>query len=103
MNENLYEISKAITSILGSRFVKVEVHDSGDPESFDLLWLESTPDDAFTEGEVLSIGPAIPNQSVWYAAIDSAHRFGGWATNWSVTGSTEEVITAVLHTQIRVT
>jgi hypothetical protein len=91
MIDRLYEPANAIVVMLEHRFVKVEAHDVSDSDSADLLWLESTPEDAFSEGEVLMISPATTDQTLWFAAFDSAHRFGGWPTSWSMTGSSDEI------------
>ena len=96
MTEKLYRPSQAILAARATLFAKVETHDDDDPESADSLWLESTPDDAFSEGEVLSIAPATSDQSLWFATMDSAYRFGGWPTYWSMTGTDDEVIASVL-------
>lgn len=91
----LYEPTSAIVKMLEGRFVKIEAHDVSESEGADLLWLESTPEDAFSEGEVLTISPATNDHAVWYAALDSAYRFGGWPTSWSMTGSSEEVVAGI--------
>lgn len=96
MTEKLYRPSKAILAARAALFAKVEPHDDDDPESADNLWIESTPDDSFSEGEVLSIAPATSDQNLWFATMDSAYRFGGWPTSWSTTGTDDEVIASVL-------
>lgn len=95
MIDRLYGPSSAIVKMLEGRFVKIEAHDVSDSESADLLWLESTPEDAFSEGDVLKICPATNDQALWFAALDSAYRFGGWPTSWSMTGSSDEIVAGV--------
>jgi frataxin-like iron-binding protein CyaY len=95
MIDRLYEPANTIVAMLERRFVKVEHHDVSDSESADMLWLESTPEDAFSEGKVLVISPATADQTLWFAALDSAHRFGGWPTSWYMTGSADEIIKGV--------
>jgi hypothetical protein len=77
---NLYPPSTSVLRGFPSRFVKVEAHDGSDIESADLLWPKATPNDAFSEGEVLKIEPATGDQVLWFAALESAYRFGGWPT-----------------------
>lgn len=94
MND-LYPPSKAILSKLPGLVVRVEAHDGNDSEGADLLWLEFTPEDVLSEGEVLRIAPATEDRVLWFAALDSAYRFGGWPTAWYMTGSEAEVIAGV--------
>ena len=95
MVDGLYPPTRIIASMLTGRFVNVEAHDISDSESPDLLWLESTPDDALSEGKVLTINPATDDQTSWYAALDSAHKFGGWSTSWSIIGSPEKIVVEI--------
>lgn len=95
MIDRLYGPARALVAMLEGRFVKIEAHDSSEPESPDLLWLESTPEDPLSEGEVLTISPATSDQCLWFAELDSANRFGGWPTCWSMTGSSDEIVSGV--------
>jgi|GEM_PF-6226218 len=100
MTEKLYPLSKAILEYRPDLFVKVEAHDESDPESSDLLWLEYTPDDPLSEGCVICISPLGDS---WFASKDSAFKYGGWPTDWDVTGTADEVcqyiLIAVNHTK----
>ena len=94
MTEKLYPPTQAI--LAARSFVKVEPHDEDDPESSDLLWIEYTPNDPLSEGEVLCISPLISDKNLWWAAMNSAYKFGGWPMNWAETGTSDEVIAGVL-------
>jgi hypothetical protein len=95
MSDVFYGPTMALVAILEGRFVKVETHEVADAGSSDLLWLEFTPDDALSEGEVLCISPATNDQALWFCSLNSAHRFGGWSTLWDIAGTSAEVIAGV--------
>lgn len=95
MSTKLHEVTQAIVSVMSHCFVKVEPHDGSEPSDEDLLWLRETSDDDFSEGVVLCIGPGDIDHSIWSASVDAANRIGGWATQWSVVGSADEVISHV--------
>jgi hypothetical protein len=86
-----YPPTKAILESRPELFVKVEAHVASDPESSDLLWLEYTPEDELSEGEVICISPFGDS---WYVSRDSAFKYGGWTTDWDTTGTADDVFLA---------
>jgi hypothetical protein len=92
----LYPPTKAILERCGALFFRVDAHDESDPESSDFLWIELTPDDTFSEGEVLTVSPMMPDRQRWFVSRETANEFGGWVTHWYVTGTSSEVFDHVL-------
>lgn len=94
-NPNLYPLTNAIIERCSEAFVKVDAHNEDDPESVDCLWTEYTPDHELTEGELLTVGPFVPGGDLWSVSKESAHKFGGWATSWDMTGTVKEILDAI--------
>lgn len=90
-----YAVTQRLQELIPSSFVKLEAHDPAEDESADLLWMtiNSDPADLF-EGEVIQVSH-YGNQ--WFADYDQAHKVGGWPTMWSISGSADEVVTAVIE------
>lgn len=90
-----YEVSQRLIDEHPTLFVKTQPHDPDDRESADLLWFELSDDPSdLCEGEVILVSKEGDH---WYAEHDHADKVGGWPTVWSVSGTVEEVITAVLE------
>lgn len=84
-----YAATQALLEAMPGRFVKVVPHDADDPDSSDLLWLDTT-DDEMSEGELIKIG--LLCNGVWDVMHDLAYKFGGWPTVWSYQGNIGAVI-----------
>lgn len=95
--DGIYPLSQRLVDAMPGFFLKVEPHETDDPEGSDLLWIEVTAPgkDDLTEGQVILIDPAA-GAEVWYAAHDSAHKYGGWPTHWDSCGSEQKVFQAVV-------
>jgi hypothetical protein len=74
----LYGMTSEILATLPSYFMRVEAHESDDPDVEDCLWLLMVEND-LTEGDLISIRPA--SQDRWYVAHDLAHKDGAWHAN----------------------
>lgn len=95
MAKIFYDLTERIISISGARFAKTCAHDGDDAEGVDLLWLEYTPEDAFSDGEVIKVGRGSPDGNTWFASQESAYRAGGWPTHWTTAGTDDEVVQQV--------
>lgn len=88
----LWGMTTQILASHGGQFVKVEAHESDDPEGSDRLWL-TVEDSDLTEGDLITVSPL--SQDRWHIAHDLAHKYGGWPTVWDFGGSASEVLDAL--------
>lgn len=88
----LWSMTTQILASLDCQFVKVEGHESDDPDGSDCLWI-TVEDSDFAEGDLITVSPLSQNR--WYVAHDLAHKHGGWPTVWDFAGSDSEVLYAV--------
>ena len=91
----MFVLTQKLIQSHGIQFAKVDAHDIEDEDSADLLWLLWTPDDPFTEGEVLEISSVTEDESLYFVALNLAYRFGGWPTSWRFTGTRDECVQAI--------
>ncbi|NIF40108.1 hypothetical protein F3J14_04170 [Burkholderia sp. Tr-862] len=85
----LYSMTSQILRAFPSYFVKVEPHESDDPEGSDNLWL-SVVDSDLIEGDLIAVRPASQNR--WYVDHDLANKYGGWPTVWDFGGAESDVL-----------
>lgn len=90
-----YAVTERLQDLIPASFVKLEAHDPADDESADLLWTTINGDLAgLFEGEVIKVAHY---GDQWFADHDEAHKVGGWPTVWSISGSADEVVAAVVE------
>ena len=88
-----YPITEQLISNLASvNQVSVDVHDSTDPESSDIIWIIKYPEGSMCDGEYLSLSPSSPNSVEWHVSHKAADVSGGHPTLWSKGGCLETLL-----------